>query len=180
MICPKRSTKCRGRDPPPPHVADQGADVVDRSRSRPTRQLRRTVEEAGHDEQRATDSDGGHDAQNGAQEFAVAAAGDGIEHEVERAHDQVGDREGDAIATEGLGRREGCDEHPGDGGEHRDPDAAFFRVERVRQPREGGPRPPQDAEQQPAPEHTAPGRVTDEQRGDLSECEDENEVEEEL
>ena len=72
------------------------------------------------------------------------------------------------------------DDHRADGGEHQHPHAALFGIERVGQPRIGGPRPPQDAEQQACSEDTTPRRVVDEQRGDLGERVDEDEIEEQL
>ena len=96
------------------------------------------------------------------------------------AHEEVGDAEQHGVVAEGARHRERGDEHRGDRGEHRQPDAALVDVDRARQPRVDGPRPPERGENEHPAEHAAPRRVVDEQARDLGHREHEDEVEEEL
>jgi len=51
------------------------------------------------------------------------------------AYDEVRDVEDHGVASERAWRRERCDEHCGDGGEHDEPYTALFGIERVGKPR---------------------------------------------
>src|SRR5207249_1214714 len=64
--------------------------------------------------------------------------------------------------------------------EHGEPDAEAVDVDRVRQPGIAGPGPPDDAEYQGGPREAPGCWLRADQRGDLRDREDEDEVEEEL
>jgi hypothetical protein len=99
---------------------------------------------------------------------------------VERADDEIRDGKDEGIGSKRRGRREGDDEHGGGRGEHGQADAAFLRVEGIRQPGVCRPCPPQNCEEEEAAKQPLPGLVLREEIGDLGDGEDEHEIEEQL
>lgn len=99
---------------------------------------------------------------------------------MEDTRDEVRDAKGYAGGAERVGYRERHNEHRGDRPEHGEPDGSLFRVEGVRQPGVGGPRPPQHAKKHQAPEETTPSRIVGKEPRDLRDGENDNEVEEQL
>jgi hypothetical protein len=168
------------RDAPSPHVADQDPEVINRQRRTPRRQLWDALEEARHQDQDRADGRGRHDPGDGAKQVAIASTGDGVQDEMQGAHDEVRDAEGHAVGAEGVRRRERNDEHRGHGAEHGEPDGPLFRVEGVGQPRVRSPRPPQRTKQQQAAEEPTPGRAIGEEPRDLRDREDDDQIEEQL
>jgi len=76
--------------------------------------------------------------------------------------------------------RQGDAEHRADRGEHRQPDATLVYVHRARQPRIHAPGPPKRREHEHSAEDPTPRRVVRQQDRDLSDREDEDQIEEEL
>ena len=89
-------------------------------------------------------------------------------------------REDEGVVAEDVRHRNGGDQHRAHRGEHRDPHRAFLRVDRVRQPRVRGPRPPEHSQHQQPLDDARPGRVLDDQARHLRDRKHEDEVEEEL
>jgi len=86
----------------------------------------------------------------------------------------------DAVTAEAFGHGERGDEHCRHRDHHRAPDQSFGRIDSVGQPGVGRPRPPERDEEQQSMSETAPSRIVGENRRDLGEPKDEDEVEEEL
>jgi hypothetical protein len=99
---------------------------------------------------------------------------------VHRTDDEKGDAEEHPLVVEDTRHDERPDEHRGQRDEQRGADDGLLRVERVRQRRIGRPRPPEGAEHEHTTADPGEGRIGGKQRRDLRECEDEDEVEEEL
>ena len=95
-------------------------------------------------------------------------------------HDQEGDPENDAVTAERVGDGQRSDEHRRHRNQHRSPYRTDTGIDGVGQPGVGRPRPPERAEDQQAVPEPAPGRIVRQNRRDLREPEDEDEVEEEL
>ena len=180
MISPWRSTKCAGREPPPPPASDQRAEVVDRQGGDPQRRARPAHRRSWRP--RAARLRARRRARIGGRrrELRIAAAGDRVEDEVERADEEIRDTEDEGIDAERRRASRGDDEHRRRRGEDGQADGAFFRIEGVRQPRIGRPCPPQRREQQQPADQPLPGFVFREEAGDLGDGEDEDEVEEQL
>ena len=85
-----------------------------------------------------------------------------------------------ASDAEGAGHRRGHDERDPGGDERDDADEIVGRVGRVQRPRELGPRPPDQPEEQDRARHAGPVEMRCGERGDLRDREDEHEVEEQL
>ncbi len=96
------------------------------------------------------------------------------------ADERVGAGEEERVVAEDVRHGERRDQHRTHRGEHRDPNRSLLRVDRVRQPGVGGPRPPEDAEDEDPSHQPRPGGVLDDEPGHLCDREDEDEVEEEL
>ncbi len=169
-----------GRDAPAVEVPDRRAKVVDRERDHPRRNAGVAVEEGGHHEQRRAEQLGGRDPEQGVAEVGVVPADDRVEDEMDRPDEEVREPEEDGVVSEGARNRERDEEHRAHGGEHREPDTALVDVQRAREPRVAGPRPPERGEHEHAAEDAAPGGVVHEQARDLREREHERKVEEEL
>ena len=85
-----------------------------------------------------------------------------------------------AYVSERLGDGERHDEHGRHRPEHPRANPALLGLERVRQPREADPRPPDRREDQESMPEAAPREVLRHQLCDLGDGEDHDEVEEEL
>ena len=84
------------------------------------------------------------------------------------------------VGPERRGRGQGHDQHGGRRREDGQANGAFLRVEGVRQPGIGGPRPPQGREEEDAAQQPVCAQVLREEPGDLRDGEDEDEIEEQL
>ena len=114
------------------------------------------------------------------QQISVVACSERIQRELHDVHDQESDSEHDTVTAERVGDGQCGDEHRRHRKQHRPPDRTHFRIDRVRQPGVGGPRPPERGEdQEPVPE-PAPRRIVRQHGRHLREREDEDEVEEQL
>ena len=169
-----------GRQAPPAAAADVRAEQVDDERDRPDRRLEAAVEAGGDEEE--PDADGRPDGEPGdrGEQVAVAPAGDDVEREVRDPDERVGAGEEERVVAERPRDGERRDQHRAHGGEHRDSNRPLFGVDRVRQPRVGGPRPPEHREDEHALDEAGPGRIVDDETGHLRQREDEDQVEEEL
>ena len=99
---------------------------------------------------------------------------------MKQADEEVRDTEQQRVVSEGAGHRQSGDEHRAYRGEHQQPDAALVDVHRAREPRVYAPRPPERGEGEQPAKDPVPRRVVREQDRDLSEGEDEGQIEEEL
>ena len=168
------------RHAPAAAPADEHSEVVDGKRSRPEHDSGLVLEKAGGDDQDGADRRRRHHAQDCAQQVMVAPRGDGIQRDVHRPDDEVGDPEQHAVVVERLRHGQRDDQHRPHRREHGDPHHPFLGVERVRQPRIRGPGPPERTEDEHAAQQASPGRVGREEARDLGDPEDEDEIEEEL
>ncbi len=166
--------------PPAAAASDERTREVAGERDDPERRLRRSVQRRGDEQEDDRDERARGEARDRGEEVAVASPGDGVEREVRDTHDRVRAREDERVVAEHVRDGERRHEHRDHGAEHHDPDLALLGIDGVRQPGVGGPRPPEDAEHDEALREPGPGRVAADQRGDLREREDEDEVEEEL
>jgi hypothetical protein len=109
---------------------------------------------------------------------------------VDQHDDKVADREGHAAAVEGARDRQRHDQESGHAAQDQDPPRRPLRGDGVRQPGVAGVHPPQDTEDEQRLDDALTGEVVragrpfcevaDDQRGQLRDGEDEDEVEEEL
>jgi hypothetical protein len=110
----------------------------------------------------------------------VGAKPVGVERDVQEAHDDVGDGEPCSLRVERVRHGQRHEEAAGHRGEDERPDGAAPDVDRVREPRVAGPRPPEEPEDERRACEPARARVREDERGHLRDREDEDEVEEEL
>jgi hypothetical protein len=114
------------------------------------------------------------------EQLGIVAAGDRVEHDVERPDKEIRDAKDQRLGAECRWRREGHDQHHARRREHGKSYGAFFGIESVGQPRIGFPRPPQGREEEGAAQQALARLVGGEETGDLGEGEDEDEVKEQL
>ena len=165
--------------PPAARSAQHAADVGGREPGEPEPDAR-AVREAREQDQRCAEHRPGRQPEHGAEQVAAPAAGKGVERGVHRPdHDERGAEE-HAFVVEHAGHGERRDEHRGQRDEQRNTDDALLRVDRIRQPGVGRPRPPERGQHEHAAAEPGERRVVGEQRRDLCEREHEDEVEEEL
>ncbi len=170
-----------GRDPPAASHTDHGrAEVVDRQSKEPDGDAFVPVEEAGDDEQGGAEDRGRRESEQRAAALRVVANDDRGENDVKQADDKVRDAEQHGVVSKGARHCESGAEHRGHRGKHGQPDTTLVDVHRARQPRIGGPRPPERREREHPTENPVPGRVVCEQDRDLGQGEDEGQVEEQL
>ena len=108
---PWRSAKCAGMTLRPSAAAQESAEAVDHEGDDPERGLRTPIEKARREDDRRRQRGRRHQAQDGADEVAVALRGDRVE--LEQAHGEVRDAEQHAVVVERLRHGEGDDEHRG-------------------------------------------------------------------
>jgi hypothetical protein len=99
---------------------------------------------------------------------------------MKEADNEVGGAEQHGVVAEGARHRQGNAEHRAHRGEHHEANATFVDVHGARQPRVGGPCPPERRENQRPTKSSAPRRVVRKQERDLGHREHEDQVEEEL
>jgi hypothetical protein len=142
--------------------------------------LPRTVQETRDHQQGRGQHPDRCDPHDGAEQVAVPAAGDAVQEEVEGAHGEICDTEGHPVTAERARSCERHDQHRHHRAEHSEPDGAFLSVQGVRQPGVRRPSPPEGAQQKEAPEEAVPRGAVREEARHLRDCEDENEIEEQL
>ena len=170
---------CR-RDVPAPPAADQIISVQDGEPDDPECGLRAAVDEPGHQDDRGADRGRRREPNERATEVAVSPAGDRVEHEIEQAHEQVGDPEQHRVGSERARDGEGEDEHRSHRTEHASADHALLGLERVREPGIARPRPPDRGEHEQAATDPPLGEVVRHELGHLRDREHHDEIEEEL
>src|ERR671919_2236698 len=99
---------------------------------------------------------------------------------MERTYDEIRDSENNAVVTKGVRGRQRNNERGCHSPEHGEADDALLGIKRIRQPRVRSPRPPQSPEEQHSSEKSIPCGVVRNKRRDLSDCEDDDEIEKQL
>ena len=169
-----------GLEPPAAAAADERPREVAGQRDDPDRGLRRPVERGGDEEEAYRDERAGRKPGDGREEVAIAAARERVQREMSDADYCIGAGEDEGVVAEHVGHGQRRHEHRHHGAEHDEPDLALFGIDGVRQPGVRRPGPPEDAEHDEAFRESRPGGVAADQRRDLREREDEDEVEEQL
>ena len=152
----------------------------DREGNQPEHGLEAAVHEAGNGDQRRADDRRRRDAEDRQEEIGIATRGQCVERQLHQRHDQEGDAEDDTVTAERIGHGQSAYEHGPARDQHRPPDETFTRIDGVRQPRIRSPRPPERGQEQESVLEAAPGRIAGQQRCDLRERKNEDEVEKEL
>jgi len=122
----------------------------------------------------------GSDPQDRRQQVSVAACCERVQREVHDVYDQEGNPENDTVTAERVGDGQRSDEHRRHRNQHRPPHRALTGIDGVGQPGVGRPHPPERRKDQETVSEPTPSRIIRQDRGDLREREDEDEVEEEL
>ena len=177
---PMTLDEVRGLHAPAAHVGQERTEEADGNRSHPEHRPERAVDEPRGEDQRCAAERHRRNSQDRRQQVVVTASRERIQREKHDVHDQKSNPEHNTVPPERIGHGQRGHEHRSHRNQHRPPDRADIRVDRVRQPGEGRPGPPERSEdQEPVPEPT-PCRIIRQQRCHLSEPEDEDEVEEQL
>jgi hypothetical protein len=114
------------------------------------------------------------------QQISVAPCCERVQREPDDVHDQERNPENDTVTVESLGDGQRGDEHRRHRDQHRAPYRVLTGIDGVGQPGVGGPRPPERGKDQETVPEPTPRRIIRQDRRDLCEPEDEDEVEEEL
>ena len=122
----------------------------------------------------------GRSPQDRRQQVSIAACSERVQREMHDVHDQEGHPEHDTVTAERVGDGQRGDEHRRHRNQHRPPHRAHAGIDGVGQPGVGRPRPPERGEDQETVPEASPRRIVRQDRRDLREREDEDEVEEQL
>ncbi len=165
----------------PLHARDgQGPDDVDHERCEPHPGPVVRVDEPSRERNESGNDEPRRQTRHRAEHLGIASNTPGVERGVEDAHDEVRHREPRGLVLERVRDGQGHEEPGGHGREHDQPRHGVLDVDCVRHPRVRGPGPPHHREHERGPGEALEARVLEDQRRDLREREDEDEVEEEL
>ena len=163
-------------EPPAAGPHDERRKEPDREGKQPQHGLEAAVNETGDKDQRRADDRRRRDAEDRLEQIGIATCGQCVERQLHERHDQEGNAENDTVSAERLGHCERSNEHGPTRDQHRSPDETFTGIDGVRQPGIRCPRQPGAAERA----RGRSGRIVGQQRCDLRERKNEDEVEKEL